>query len=100
MTGVQTCALPICSITGGGTGDLSVTGLPFQKGANIAAWGTVAFSNVNYTGGANLACYFGTTSAASTIYFWESNDNAGVTLTPISGVAAGSIIAFSISYET
>lgn len=86
-------------ITGGGTGELTVTGLPFPKGNNIAAWGSVAFNNVNYNANANLACYFGGTGSSSTIYFWETNDNAGVTLTPISGVSAGCIIAFSISYE-
>lgn len=88
------------SITGGGTGELTITGLPFEKGANIAAWGNVAFSSVNYNNGANLSCYFGTTAASSTIFFWETNDAAGVTLTPISGVAANSVIGFSISYET
>jgi hypothetical protein len=87
------------AITGGGTGLLLVDGLPFAKGNNIAAWGTVAFSGVDYGLLANLSCYFGTTSSSSTILFWETNDNAGVTLTPISGVSAGDVIGFSISYE-
>lgn len=87
------------AITGGGTGLLSITGLPFAKGAEIAAWGTVAFSGVDYAANSNLSCYFGTTASSSTILFWETNDNAGVTLTSISGVSAGDIIGFSISYE-
>lgn len=88
------------SITGGGTGDLIITGIPWPKGDNTAAWGSVAFSDVNIGNNTkNLACYFGGTGISSTIYFWETNDALAVTLTPISGVVAGALIAFSITYR-
>jgi len=87
------------AITGGGTDSLSINGVPFAKGANIPAWGTVTFSGVDFAAGANLSCYFGTTASSSTLLIWETNDNAGVTLTPISGVSAGDVIGISITYE-
>lgn len=87
------------AITGGGTGELTITGLPFAKGANIPAWGITSFSNVDYAANANLACYFGTTGSSATLFIWETNDNAGVTLTPISAVSANDVIGISITYE-
>lgn len=87
------------AITGGGTGDLIVSGLPFPKRSNSAAFGSVAYSSVDYTVSKQLTCYFGTLSTSSSILFWETADNAAVTLVPISSVSASDIVAFSITYE-
>ena len=87
------------AITGGGTGNLKVTGLPFTKRANSAAWGATAFNTVTFSAGKTVTAYFGTTGASSNIFFWESARGASVTLTPVSSLAANSIIGFSIDYE-
>jgi hypothetical protein len=87
------------AITGGGTGELTIFGVPFAKGANIPAFGVTSFSGVDFAAGANLSCYFGTTASSSQLFIWETNDNAGVSLTPISGVSAGDTINISITYE-
>lgn len=87
------------AITGGGTGNLMVSGIPFPKRANSAAYGIGAFSGIDYGNGTQISCYFGTTGAASSLLFWQTADNASVTLLPISGAHAGNVIAFSITYE-
>jgi hypothetical protein len=85
-------------VTGGGAGALTITGVPFAKaGANYAI-GTVLFSGVDYTAGANLCCSFGSVSGSSTIYFEETNDNAASSAVQIGGVAANDYIFFSITY--
>jgi hypothetical protein len=87
------------TITGGGTGELSVTGLPFTKRANSAAWGVTAFNGITYSAGKTVTVYFGTTSTSSSILFWESASGSNVTLTPITAVAAEKLIGFNITYE-
>lgn len=87
------------AVTGGGTGDLSITGLPFPKRVDTSAFGQGAFSGVDIGTGALINAYFGTLQASSNLFFWQTTDNAGVTLVPISGVSAGDLIAFSITYE-
>lgn len=86
------------AITGGGAGSLSITGLPFAKSSGPYPVGQVVFDSVDWTAGANLACSFGTVSPASIIYFEQTNDNAGATFVPISGVSANDYIFFSITY--
>lgn len=88
------------AITGGGTGNLAITGLPFSKTADQNFCGPVSVEGVDYTAGANL-----TTSAASAggtsanVYIKESNDNAPWTYIPISALAANDIINFTLHYH-
>jgi len=86
------------AITGGGAGPLTITGLPFTKISGPYPIGQVLFSGVDWTAGANLCCSFGTVSASSTLFFEETNDNAGSSTVQISGVAASDYIFFTISY--
>lgn len=88
------------SITGGGSGDLKITGLPFSKRANSSSWGSIAMSGITYSSGKQITPYFGTTASSSYLMLWESASATSVTLTQISGVHASNVIAFSIFYET
>jgi len=88
------------AITAGGTGDLNISGLPWVKVDSHAPYGVVVLSGVNWAAGANLAAGFGTTGESSTLFFLETNDNAAVTVVPISGVAANDLIIASIFYIT
>jgi len=86
------------SITGGGSGSLSITGLPYTKAANQMAIGAVLLSGVDWTAGTNLSMAFSTDSASSTLRIAQTADNAGYTELDIAGVAAGDYIMFSITY--
>jgi hypothetical protein len=88
------------TITGGGTGNLQITGIPYPKRANSAAFGSVAFSGLDYAVDAQVTPYFGGLSSSSTIVFWQTADVSNVSLVPISAVSGGKILAFSITYET
>lgn len=85
-------------ITGGGAGALTVTGLPFTKSSGPYPIGQVLFDGVDWTAGANLCCTFGTVSVGSTIFFEQTNDNAGASAVQITGVSANDYIFFTISY--
>lgn len=87
------------AITGGGTGNLVISGLPIPKRAGSAAFGNGVFSGVDLATGAQISCYFGTTNTASDLLFWQTTDNASVTLLPVAGVSASDVIAFSVTYE-
>ena len=86
------------AITGGGTGALTITGLPFAKTSGPYPIGPVLFDGVDWTAGANLCCTFGTVSVGSTIFFEQTNDNAGASAVQITGVSANDYIFFTISY--
>jgi hypothetical protein len=85
-------------VTGGGAGGLTVTGLPFAKTSGPYPIGQVLFDGVDWTAGANLCCSFGTVSVGSTIFFEQTNDNAGSSGVQITGVSANDYIFFTISY--
>ena len=86
------------SITGGGTGYLQITGLPFAKSTNQEALGSCWFSGVDFTGSFVVPRFVSTAGAGSVIYFIESVDNGSVLDLPISGIAANDIINFSLTY--
>jgi len=87
------------SITGGGTGYLQITGLPFQKAASTAGMGAVLLNGVDFTG--NYATVsFVTIGATSILYIAETVDNSAPIDLPISAVSANDEIAFSITYFT
>ncbi len=85
------------SVTGGGTGYLQITGLPFQKAANTAAIGTVLLNGVDYTGN-YVVIAFTSISASSILYLSEIRDNDTPIDLPISAVSANDEIAFTITY--
>jgi hypothetical protein len=85
-------------ITGLGAGSLTITGLPFAKTSGPYPIGQVLFDGVDWTAGANLCCSFGTVSVGSTIFFEQTNDNAGSSGVQITGVSANDYIFFTISY--
>jgi hypothetical protein len=84
-------------ITGGGTGYLQITGLPFQKVANTAAMGSVLLNGIDFTG-SYVTISFTSISASSILYLAETVDNSTPIDLPISAVAANDEIAFTITY--
>jgi len=89
------------SVTGGGTGNLQITGIPFTK-ANNSVWaeGSVWTSGVDLTAGTiSLSIGFVGTTEVQILVFFETHDDAAATNTPISGVSANDLISFTITYE-
>lgn len=94
-------------VTAGGTGDLQITGIPFEKLA--AATGSYyppgavivggAGGGIDVTAGAvSLSLGFNGATANSILVIQQSLDNAANTLLPIASVAANDIISGSIVY--
>ena len=90
------------AITGGGTGDLNITGAPYSKAANTLPIGSVRLSGIDMvTTGASVILTFNSLgSAVSTLQINETVDNAAPNTVQISGVAANDQIFGSICYET
>lgn len=87
------------SVTGGGTGAITITGLPFAKAANSAPQGAVSLGSVDLPADiASLAISFASVGASSTLVITEVMDNAAATNTGVSALAANDEIAFSITY--
>jgi hypothetical protein len=86
------------SITGGGTGYVQITGLPFSKGSGRVAFGTTHLVNVDFTG-TYVTVAFISPSATSTLYLVETVDNGSEIELPVSSISAGDRITFSITYE-
>lgn len=87
-------------VTGGGAGDLSISGLPQSGKTGKISVGSVMFSGVNYTtAGASLVAEMNGTSHSETIKFVETSDNAAFAYVPIGSVTANNVIAFTITYE-
>lgn len=86
------------AITGGGTGGLQVTGLPFApRSTEVVNWHGTAYTNgIDWTGTALTAVANYTNSV---IAFYALNDNGTPIEVPISGVAAGDDLQFTVTYE-
>jgi hypothetical protein len=91
------------AVTGGGTGDLHITGLPFtkaQRSANLAPQGHVRLSGVDTAAGVDVQCiFYDSANEVSTLALHETNDNAAHSVIPISAVAANDSILCSIMFE-
>lgn len=88
-------------VTGGGTGYMQITGLPFAKAASTFPIGTVHTSGLDFTtAGASLSLQFHTTTSSSILFIHENVDNTAGNDFPVSGVAANDIFYGSICYET
>jgi|DEB0MinimDraft_10_1074344.scaffolds.fasta_scaffold08588_2 hypothetical protein len=89
------------SLSGGGSGNLEITGLPFAKALNSIAQGSVVTRGIDLTAGAiSLSCGFGTTSSVSKVVLEEVIDNATSVLVPISAIAANDAIQATITYTS
>ena len=89
------------SLTGGGSGDLEITNLPFAKATNSIAQGSVVTRGIDLTAGAiNLSCGFSTTSAVSKFVLEETIDNATSAIVPITALAASDTIQATITYTS
>jgi hypothetical protein len=86
------------SITGGGTGYVQITGLPFSKGASRVAYGATLLTNVDFTG-TYVTVAFVSLGATSVLHFVEIVDNDDPIAMPVSSISAGDGINFSITYE-
>lgn len=88
------------AITGGGTGDLTIAGLPYVKAASTYPIGSVLLYGIDWTAGASLTLAFTSSAANSSLVIPQNLDNAGFAGVQISGIAAGDLIFGSICYET
>ena len=89
------------TITGGGTGILIITGLPFSKGASQVGFGATLFSGPTFPA---LVLYvsaeFYSSGSSATLFFDGIKSAASSAAVQISGVAANNFIGFSITYQT
>jgi hypothetical protein len=85
------------TVTGGGTGDLQMGGLPYKAVDNHAAMGAVWTSGVDHTANYVVAAVIENTT---TMNLNEIADNAAAAALPISAVAANDRIIASCVYVT
>ena len=83
------------SVTGGGSGNLRISGVPYPRNTNITPVGAVMFRGIDFTGSAPVVRFVG----ASELYFPVNNDNGSEVAVDIGGVAATDTIDFTIVYE-
>lgn len=86
------------TITGGGTGQLIVNGLPFapQNDVPMNWWGTLYHDALDLPGtyGVALVNY-----NSSSVFFYGNTDNASAATLTTAAVGAGDYIQFSVTYE-
>jgi hypothetical protein len=85
------------SITGGGTGYLQITGLPFTKANDMSFMGAITLTGVDFTG-QFVSVKFVTVSPSTVLYLAETVDNGASIDLPISAISAGDGIGFTITY--
>ena len=83
------------SVTGGGTGYLQITGVPFANAA--FATGTVYLQGVDFTAD-YVVCNFTSASGSSILYFEEVRDAASSGDLPVSAIATNDTIRLTIQY--
>lgn len=88
------------SVTGGGTGNLQISDLPYTGKTAIISYGSASFSGVDYaTAGASIASVMDGTANPNGVLFAETADAAAGAYVPISAVGANDVISCSITYE-
>lgn len=87
------------AITGGGTGYMKITGVPFEKIVNTFPIGASWLNGVAFTANTAPVIQFAGTAAGSVLYGFL-NTGSGGALIPISAVDVNDVIAFTIQYET
>jgi len=96
-----TAQIPMASsITGGGAGYIKLSGIPFAKKAASAAIGAVTFSGIDYTADYITVEPTSVNSSVSTLLFYETIDNSGLSTVDIAGLSANDTIRFSLTYFT
>jgi hypothetical protein len=88
-------------VTGGGTGDVQITGAPYAKKANTLPQGPLRLDGVGYTAGnALVLSHFSTADATAVLALVEVVSGAGAAAIPVSALDASDFIIGSICYET
>jgi hypothetical protein len=83
------------SVTGGGSGYLQITGLPFTNSSQSV--GNIFVSGIDFSGN-YLTVQFISSSGQSIVYLGEISDNAPTTDFPVSAVGANDTFNFTITY--
>lgn len=86
------------TVTGGGTGSLQITGLPFSKTANSYPTGSVYLALGTYTG-IDPIVVFGSFSASSQLLLQQNASGGYGTSVAIGFASANAYLTFTISYE-
>lgn len=91
------------AITAGGTGDLHIYGLPFEKAQLVTSFfptGTVRLGGIDTSTAVDAVCVFVSASAETAVLRIDQTlDNAAEQTIPISAVAAGDSIVCTILFE-
>jgi hypothetical protein len=85
-------------VTGGGTGSLQITGLPFTKTANSYPAGSVYLATGVYVGISPIVV-FGSFSASSQLLLQQNASGGFGTAVGIGFASANAYLAFTLSYE-
>jgi hypothetical protein len=85
-------------VTGGGTGDLRITGLPYTKTANSYPVGSVYLALGTWSGN-HPTVVFGSFAASSTLLLQQDASGGYGTAIPISFASADAYLTFTITYE-
>ena len=95
-----TCLVQLASsITGGGTGYLQVTGLPFSKPTNSYFSGSARFFNVAFAANTvQVTVEFISSASTDVLYFSQTRDSAAAADMLPSAISSGDIIGFTITY--
>jgi hypothetical protein len=88
------------AVTGGGAGDLQITGLPYQKRQDVLMVGSVSLSGVAITASKIPVLAFPTSSASATLVIGEMESNTAVARMPIGAVSANDLLVGTIQFET
>jgi len=87
------------TVTGGGTGNMNIAGLPFNKSATQQSTGSVYLDGIDFD---LLARYvmsgFPTASSSGVLAFFQIFDNGAATPLPVSAIVANSVILLQITY--
>ena len=87
------------SAASGGSGYVTIGGLPFSYRTNNSSLGTIMGINFDYSAGMLYAVIAATSSSPSTnIFIQEAQDNTTSTEGPISGVTASTSFRFTYTY--
>ena len=87
------------AITGGGTGSLKITGLPFAKASGQQAPGVFGGYSVDFDASVLYAStFFSTIASSSTLLITQYKDNTAYALLPITAIAANSEMYISVTY--
>ena len=91
------CNIQLTTITGGGTGYLQITGIPFSN--SETAQGAVQMQGLDMTTNYTWLTAMPTTTGTTTWYLSESGDNQAGSDFPISGVSSNDVIRFTATYR-